>query len=820
MKISYNWLKEYIDIDLDPEQISGILTNTGLEVEKYEKIETIKGGLAGVVIGEVKTCIKHPGADKLSVTTVDVGSGTILPIVCGAPNVAAGQKVVVATVGTTLYSAGNPFEIKKAKIRGEVSEGMICAEDELGLGDSHAGIIVLPADAEVGTPAKDYFNIEDDYVFEIGLTPNRTDAMSHIGVARDLIASINLQNPQNPVSLIKPCVDSFKVDNNSRPFEIIIEDTGACPRYSGLTITGVEVKDSPDWLKNRLLAIGLRPINNLVDISNFILHETGHPTHFFDADKVAGDKVIIKKLPKGTRFITLDEVERELSGEDLMICNASEGMCIGGVFGGLHSGVTAETKNVFLESAYFDPKTLRKTSRFHGLNTDSSFRFERGADPNITTYALKRAAMLIQQLAGGTVASDIVDVYPKPITNWQVKLSYQNISRLIGKNIGHNKIKDILIWLGMEIIEDDENGLTVEVPTFKGDVRREADVIEEILRIYGYNNIEFPAELRSSLSYISKPDAEFLQNLVSDYLTGNGFYETMNNSLTKSAYAEKHNVTKTENDVKIMNALSSDLNVLRQNLLFSGLETILYNSNRKNQDLKIYEFGKVYHQDASKAKPNDSLAKFGEEMHLAIFITGKINNESWYQPQREADIFYLKQFVMNIFKKLGLNPASLLQSEIKNEVFEIGLKFESGNKKLIELGKLNQKLVKAFDIKQDVFYADFNWAIVLQMVKNHKVLYHEVSKYPGVRRDLALLVNQEVKFDDLKKAAFETEKYILKEVSLFDVYEGEKIEKGKKSYALSFILQDEKRTLTDKIIDKTMQKLVEVYTNKFKVVLR
>ncbi len=820
MKISYNWLKDYIDIDLDPEKVATILTNTGLEVEKYEKIETIKGGLNGVVIGEVKTCAKHPGADKLSVTTVDVGGGNILPIVCGAPNVAAGQKVLVATVGTTLYSGGNPFEIKKAKIRGEVSEGMICAEDELGLGVSHDGIMVLPGDVEVGMPAREYFNIEDDYVFEIGLTPNRTDAMSHIGVARDLIASLNLQNPQNPVSLIKPCVDSFKTDNQSRPFEVIIEDSEACPRYSGLTITGVEVKDSPDWLKNRLLAIGLRPINNLVDISNYILHETGHPTHFFDADKIAGDRVIIKKLPKGTKFVTLDETERELSGEDLMICNASDGMCIAGVFGGLHSGVTAETKNVFLESAYFDSKTLRKTSRFHGLNTDSSFRFERGADPNNTIYALKRAAMLIKELAGGTIASGIIDVYPNPISNWQIKLSYQNINRLIGKNIDADKIKDILIWLGMEVIDDDENDLTVEVPTFKVDVKREADVIEEILRIYGYNNIEFPDQLRSSLSFVKKPDPEFLQNMISDYLSGNGFAEVMNNSLTKSQYAEKFGVIKPENDVKIMNALSSDLNVLRQSLLFSGLETILYNYNHKNTNLKIYEFGKAYHQDNHKAKPNDSLAKFKEEMHLAVFLTGKINNESWYQPQRDADFFVLKQFVVNILKRLGLNEAMFSQTDLNNEVFEMGLSYESGNKKIVGFGLLNQKLVKAFDIRQDVYYADFDWELMLHLIKNHKVLYREVSKYPGVRRDLALLVDHEVKFEDLKKLAFETEKFILQEVSLFDVYEGEKIEKGKKSYALSFILQDEKRTLTDKIIDKTMQKLVEAFTNKFNATLR
>ena len=547
MKISYNWLKEYINIDLTPEEIAPILTNTVLEVESIEKFESIKGGLKGVVIGEVKTCEKHPGADKLSITTVEVGQGNILPIVCGAPNVAAGQKVLVATVGTMIHMKDKLFEIKKTTIRGEVSEGMICAEDELGLGNSHEGIVVLPDDAEVGLPANEYFSVEEDYVFEIGLTPNRSDAMSHIGVARDLAAALNLQKKCDPIKLIKPNDSAFRPDNNDYPISVIIEDAKACPRYSGVTITGVEVKESPEWLKNRLKAIGLRPINNLVDISNFILHETGHPNHFFDADKITGKKIIVKKEPKGTKFTTLDEVKRELSGEDLMICDEEKGMCMAGVFGGLYAGVSESTKNIFIESAHFDSKTIRKTARYHGLNTDSSFRFERGTDPNATIYALKLAALMVKRIAGGTISSDIVDVYPNPIEKKIVELKYENVDCLIGQFIPRETIKDILIWLEMEIIDETDNSLMVEVPTFKADVDREADIIEDILRIYGYNNIAIPSQIRSSISYTKKPDREYLQNIISDFLSGNGYYEIMCNSLTKSEYADKLLIYETEN---------------------------------------------------------------------------------------------------------------------------------------------------------------------------------------------------------------------------------------------------------------------------------
>ncbi len=824
MKISYSWLKEYVNVDLSPEKIAEILTDTGLEVEGLEKIETIKGGLHGVVIGKVLTCKKHPDADRLSVTTVDIGDGVVLPIVCGAPNVDAGQKVVVATPGTTLYNGDESFEIKKAKIRGEVSQGMICAEDELGLGESHEGIMVLPEDAEVGMPAREYFNVEEDYVFEIGLTPNRTDAMSHVGVARDLVAALNfMQNgdpEKDPYKLVTACTDSFKVDNHNLPVEVVVEDPEACPRYTGVTMTNLEVKESPDWLKNRLLAIGLRPINNLVDISNYLLHATGQPTHFFDADKIEGNRVVVKKLPKGTKFTTLDDVERELSGEDLMICNAAEGMCIAGVFGGADSGVTENTKNIFIESAYFDPKTIRKTARFHGLNTDSSFRFERGADPNATAYVLRRAALLIKELAGGEISSEVVDVYPKPISNRKVDVLYKNVDRLIGKSIPRDRIKDILIWLGMEIISQDDDGLSVEVPTFKADVTREADVIEEILRIYGYNNIEFPDQLRSSLSFIEKPDRERVQNLVADFLSGNGFAEIMNNSLTKSAYAEKLDFLNKENDVNILNPLSNDLGVMRQSLMTSGLESIIYNLNRKNTDLKFYEFGNVYALDPSKAESKNILAKYDEAKHLALFVTGNAHPETWYEEVHPVDFYFLRFYVENILKRLHLDGENWQVTKFSDDLFETGLKYMHQNREVIRIGLIGRKVLKVFGIRQPVYAADLQWDILMQMMKQHQVAYTPVPKFPEVRRDLALVVDKNVEFAELQKLAFETEKNILRQVSLFDVYEGDKIEQGKKSYAMSFILQDERKTLTDKVIDKTMNKILKRFEKQVNAKLR
>jgi phenylalanyl-tRNA synthetase beta chain len=821
MKISYNWIKEYVNIDMQPDEVARILTDTGLEVEATEKFESVKGGLKGVVIGEVKTCHKHPDADKLSVTTVDIGNERLLPIVCGAPNVAAGQKVVVATVGTTLYSGENAFEIKKSKIRGEISEGMICAEDELGLGDSHEGIMVLPDDAEVGTPASNYFQIEEDVVFEIGLTPNRTDAMSHIGVARDLVAALNLQQPidQDLLKLILPCTDSFKPDNISRPVAVIIEDEKACPRYAGVTVSGVEVKESPEWLRNRLLAIGLRPINNLVDISNYVLHETGHPNHFFDADKISGDKVIVKKLPKGTKFITLDEEERELTGEDLMICDAEKGMCMAGVFGGVDSGVTAGTKNIFIESAYFDPRTIRKTARYHGLNTDSSFRFERGANPNAVLYALKLAAILVKRIAGGTISSEIVDVYPNPIKKKMVKLQFKNVDRLIGQVIPRDKIKDILVWLGMEPHCETDEGLLVDIPTFKADVTREADVIEEILRIYGYNNIQIPSQLRSSLSHIQKPDNEQLQNIISDYLAANGFYEIMNNSLTKSSYAGKLEFLDAEKDVRILNPLSTDLNVMRQILVTSGLETIVYNLKRKNLNLKLFEFGNVYSVDKDKAG-SDPLEKYRQSRQLVIFATGSVNRESWYHQNREADFYYIKSIVLNILQRLNLDEQLFKTEPASNHVFETGLKMNIGNDHVLGFGVMNKKLLQHFEIKQPVFMACIQWDLILKAMKQHAIFYAPVPKYPEARRDLALVVDKGIQFETLKKLAFETEKNLLKDVNLFDVYEGEKIGRGKKSYALSFIIRDDRKTLTDKVIDKIMNKIQKTFEEKANAVLR
>ena len=820
MKISYNWLKEYVHINLDAERVSEILTDTGLEVESLEKVETIKGGLRGVVIGEVKTCQKHPDADKLSVTTVDVGQGKILPVVCGAPNVAAGQKVVVATVGTTLYAGDKAFEIKKAKIRGQVSEGMICAEDELGLGDSHDGIMVLPDDAEVGMEARDYFQIEEDYIFEIGLTPNRNDAMSHVGVARDLVAALNFQNPNDPYKVVTTCTDRFRVESNKLPIDVVVEDTEACPRYSGVTISNVKVQESPDWLKNRLLAIGLRPINNLVDISNFVLHETGHPTHFFDADKIKGNKIIIKKLPKGSKFVMLDEEERELSGDDLMICDGEEnGMCIAGVFGGIDSGVTEHTKNIFIESAYFDPKTVRKTAKHHGLNTDSSFRFERGTDPNATLYVMRRAALLVQELAGGEVSSEVQDVYPNPVKPWKIEVKYANVDRLIGKSIPHDRIQDILVFLGMLVLEDTNEKLVVEVPTFKGDVTREADVIEEILRIYGYNNVEIPDQVRSSLSYIEKPDREAVQDLVASFLSDNGFAEIINNSLTKSSYSEKFSFIKREEDVKIFNPLSSDLGVMRQTLLTSGLESIIYNLNRKSQDLRFYEFGNTYRQTSADPK-KDVLERFSETMHLSLFLTGNVNRESWYEPVKQGDVFFLKFWVHNILKKLKIDERMFMTEEISDEVYATGIKMTWNGKEAIVYGQLKGKILSSFEIEQPVFWADFNWELILEILKGHKLSYKPVPRFPAVRRDLALLVNSSVEFAELKKLAFDAEKKLLKSVNLFDVYEGKNIEKGKKSYALSFILQDENKTLTDKIIDKTMKKLTHTYQHKIGATLR
>ena len=819
MKLSYNWLKQYVDIDVDPLELSDILTNIGLEVEGLEKFQSVKGGLQGVVIGKVLTCEKHPNADKLSVTTVDVGDGKVLPIVCGAPNVAAGQIVPVATVGTVLYSEEESFTIKKTKIRGEVSEGMICAEDELGLGTSHDGIMVLPDELQPGTPAGDFFNIEEDHVYEIGLTPNRADAASHIGSARDVAAGLNRLKNTRSYKLHLPDVSGFTVDDHSLDIDVIVEDTTACPRYSGVTISGVKVEESPGWLKNRLNAIGLRPINNIVDITNYILHETGQPLHPFDADKIKGNKVVVKKMPEGTPFVTLDGVERKLAFDDLMICNTEEGMCIGGVFGGLDSGVTEQTTNIFLESAYFDPAHIRKTSRRHGLQTDASFRFERGADPEMTLYALKRAAMLFKEIAGGKISSEIKDVYPEKIEKWTVDITYKNVDRLIGKVIDRDIIRDILTDLEIEILEETGEGMKLLIPTFKVDVKREADVIEEILRVYGYNNVEFEDKIDASVSYRKKPDPEKVQNLISDQLTAQGFTEMINNSLTRSAYYTENEDFDENKSVQLLNPLSQDLDVLRQSLLFGGLEVVSYNINHKIADQKLYEFGKIYSKDPSKEK-SPGLKKYNEEKHLYLMATGNVSPENWNNDKRKVDFYFLKSVVEGIFSKLGIDQNGLNVRETASHNYSYGLEYQKDNITVVTITALSKKILRSFDIEQEVFMADFNWEKVMRLHSATETVYTPVSKYPSVRRDLALLVDKSVHFDEMEKLAFETERRILKKVGLFDVYEGEKIPEGKKSYALSFILQDEGKTLTDKVIDKTMNRIRQAFEQKLNAELR
>jgi phenylalanyl-tRNA synthetase beta chain len=824
MKISYNWLKDYLNFELSPEKLSKLLTDSGLEVEGLEKWQSVKGGMEGIVIGEVVTCEKHPNADKLSVTTVDIGDGTLLPIVCGAPNVAAGQKVVVATVGTKLYEGDNYFEIKKAKLRGEVSEGMICAEDEIGLGTSHDGIMVLDEKAKPGTTAAGFFNITEDYIFEIGLTPNRTDAMSHIGTDRDIKAVLDnidfLNKIQSEREINPPSIDKFKVDNHDLDIEVIVENSEACPRYTGVTISGIEVKESPDWLKNRLNAIGLKPINNIVDITNYVLHETGQPLHAFDADKITGNKVVVKKLSKGTKFTTLDEEERELTGNDLMICNTKEGMCIGGVFGGLKSGVTGQTTNIFLESAWFDPVHIRKTSKHHDLNTDASFRFERGIDPEMVIYALKRASLLIQELAGGVISSEIKDVYSKPFENTNVGVYWKNIDRLIGKNLGNDVIKNILISLEFKILEETEEGMKLSVPSYRIDVTREADVIEEILRIYGYDNIEIPAHQNSAISHRKKPDSEKVKNTIAAFLSDNSFREIMNNSLTKADYYEKCNDFDENRNVKILNPLSRDLNVMRQSLLFGGLEVISYNLNRRITDQKLFEFGKTYFKNPGTDEGRQVTEKYDEINNLAIFVTGKKDNESWYTPVKEVDFTFLKAMSQNLLRRIGIPFYKFEYLTSKKEYFDYGLEVSYNKKQVFEIGKISSKLLKNFDIKQSVLFAAFNWDYVFELVKKVKIEYVGIPKYPEVRRDLALLLDKKIPFADVEKLAYETERKLLKSVNLFDVYEGENIVKDKKSYAVSFILQDKDKTLTDKVIDKVMKKMMRVFEEKLNASIR
>ncbi|GAB1360346.1 phenylalanine--tRNA ligase subunit beta [Porphyromonadaceae bacterium] len=809
MNISYNWLKDYLNLDLTPEQTAAALTSIGLETGGIEEVQTIKGGLEGLVIGHVLTCVDHPNSDHLHVTTVDLGNGIPTQIVCGAPNVAAGQKVIVATIGTTLYQGDERFTIKKSKIRGEESNGMICAEDEIGIGTSHDGIIILPEDVQAGMLAKDYYNIKNDYILEVDITPNRVDAASHYGVARDLAAYLTQQGKS--VTLTKPSVDEFTTDTSIKGITVTVENSEACPRYSGVTIQGVEVKESPEWLKNRLTAIGLRPINNIVDITNYILHETGHPLHAFDLAQIKGDHVYVRTRPAGEKFITLDEVERTLSENDLMICNETEGMCIAGVFGGLKSGVTNTTQSIFLESAYFDPTWVRKTARRHGLNTDSSFRFERGADPNNTMYVLKRAALLIKELAGGTIVGDIQDIYPTPIERYPVVLDYAKINNLIGKVIEKSVVKSILHSLEIEIVAESVETLQLLVPTYRVDVRRDVDVIEDILRIYGYNNVEFSSSLTSTLSYKSRTDVSHsLQNIISEQLVGSGFNEILNNSFTKASNYDDLISYPKNNLVMLMNPLSTDLNAMRQTLLFGGLESIAYNRNRKNQNIRFFEFGNCYFFHSENSYEATPLNAYDEEYHLGIWLSGNRVDGSWAHPDEKTTVYELKAYVENIFRRMGINIERTKTETFSNDIYASGLEYLSrGGKKLAQLGIIQKRILKQADIDTEVFFAELNWQLLLKESSKNKVTFTDISKYPSVKRDLALLIDKHITFEEIKNVIFSVEKKLIQEVSLFDVYEGKNLPADKKSYAVSMILQDETKTLNDKQIDFIMQKIQE-----------
>jgi len=824
MKVSCNKLKEYTGIEASPETIAKMLTNCGLEVEGIETWENIRGGLKGIVIGQVKSCAKHPNADKLTLTKVDVGGERLLDIVCGAPNVAEGQKVLVALEGTTLTMGENSFTIRKSKIRGEFSEGMICAEDEVGLGNSHAGILVLPDEAEVGKPASEFFQVVSDTILEIGLTPNRSDAASHIGVARDLVAAWNTMHnaePEKQVALKLPDIGGFRVDNRNHQIDVVIDDINACPRYSGITISGVKVQESPQWLKDFLNSVGSRPINNVVDITNYVLLEMGQPLHAFDTDYITGGKVVVKQLPEGTPFTTLDEVDRKLTSADLMICNTEDGMCIAGVFGGIKSGVTEQTRNVFLESAYFNPVSIRKTSKHHGLKTDASFRFERGTDPNITVYALKRAAMMIREIAGGTISSEVVDVYPETIIPAQVQMSYSNIDRLIGKKIDRNIIHNILNWLGMKITHQDESGFLVAVPTYKTDVQREADVIEEILRIYGYNNIEFDTTLRSSISISEKPDRLKLRNTVSDLLVSNGFYEIMCNSLTRSVHDQALPFIDSRKHVRILNPISRDLDVMRQTLLVGGLETVLFNLNRKVNDMKLFEFGAEYSCEPEKSASENKLDKYSEHWKLAMFVTGRKQPESWYTTDEKADFYLMKASAHAVLNRMGLSADGFQSSDVDLPFLDYGLQLISGSKVVAYYGKIRKNVLSYFDIKQEVYYAEVDWDLCMNLLSEAPgIRYTEIPRFPEVRRDLALLLDKKVTFGEIKNLAIKNGGNLLRNVNLFDIYEGDRIEHGKKSYAVSFILRDDNKTLKDEEIDAFMAGMVKIFEKELGAKIR
>jgi phenylalanyl-tRNA synthetase beta chain len=809
MRISYNWLKQFIKTDWKSEETETLLTDLGLEVEGIDKFESLKGGLEGVVVGHVLTCIQHPNADKLKITTVDLGNGEApVQIVCGAPNVAAGQKVPVATIGTKLYDKeGKSFEIKKGKIRGEESYGMICAEDELGIGQSHDGIMILDNEVAPGTLARNLFNIETDEVFEIGLTPNRADAMSHYGVARDLKAG--LAQKGIILELISPSVSSFSVNKRTLKIDVDVENEKITPRYCGVTISDIKVKESPAWLQNRLKAIGLTPKNNIVDITNYVLHELGQPLHAFDANKIKGNKIIVKTLPAGTKFTTLDDVERTLHEEDLMICDAEGPLCIAGVYGGKDSGVTEHTQSIFLESAYFNPVSIRKTAKRHTLSTDASFRFERGIDPEFTQYALKRAALLIQEIAGGDITSEITDIYPKKFEDFQVFLNFEKVTKIIGEEIPKDTIKKILVSLDIKINNITETGIGLQIPAYRVDVQREIDVIEEILRVYGYNNIQFSQKLNATISNSSRTEEYKLQNIIADQLCALGFNEMMANSLTTPNYAKLSDAIKDEFNVVILNPLSNDLSVMRQSMLFSGLEAISYNINRKNADLKLYEFGKTYHKMPSG---------YDENKHLTMFISGNSAPENWLSENTKSSFFQFKGYLNTVFSRIGLEN-KLTTLPIESDLFSEGIALAIGKEIIVEFGTVKKSMLKHFDIKQDVLYADLKWDKIQKYVSN-KIKFTEIPKYPEVRRDLSLLVDEKVTFETVYNIAKQTEKNLLKDINLFDVYQGEKLPEGKKSYAVSFIIQDENKTLNDKEIEKIMSKLQSNFENQLGAQLR
>ena len=828
MNISYKWLKDYVDFDLTPQQVCDALTSTGLEVDALEEVQSIRGGLKGLYVGKVLTCEAHPDSDHLHVTTVDLGKGEPSQIVCGAPNVAAGQKVIVADLGCVLYDGDKEFVIKKSKLRGVESCGMICAEDEIGVGTSHAGIIVLPEDAPIGQPAAEYYHLESDWLIEIDITANRADALSHWGVARDLYAWMKQNGYET--SLHRPAVDDFVVDNHDLPIDVVIENSEACRRYACVSITDCEVKESPEWLKTRLTTVGLRPINNIVDITNYIMFAYGQPLHCFDADMVTGHKIVVKTMPEGTPFQTLDGAEHKLSDRDLAICNTEDAMCIAGVFGGKGSGTYETTKNVVLESAYFHPTWIRKSARRHGLSTDASFRFERGIDPNGVIYALKQAAIMCRELAGGKVSMEIRDEYPSPIENPIVKLNFNYVKTLIGKDIPHETIKNICTSLEMKILSETAEGMTIEVPAYRVDVQRPCDVVEDILRIYGYNNVEIPTQLKGSLVIKGDEDRKHkLANLVSEQMVGEGFNEILNNSLTKAAYYENEGTAEANSSlftlnsslVRIMNPLSSDLNVMRQTLLYGGLESIAHNANRKNQNLRFFEFGNVYSFDPEKNDPENPMQAYKEQYHLGLWLTGKRVEGSWAHQNEDSSFYELSAYVENILRRIGLKPGMTVRKKSDNPIFSAGLTIENrGGKKLVEMGVLTKKLQKQFGIDNTVYYAEMNWTQLMKATKKNEVKFTEVPRFPAVSRDLALLVDNSVEFAQIEQIARQTEKKLLKKVELFDVYEGEKLPAGKKSYAVNFILQDEEKTMGDKQIDAIMSKLIQNLKKQLNAELR